>query len=333
MRVFITGIAGFLGSHVADEFISMGYEVTGIDNLSGGEVSNVPDDAHFRRADCLDRSSYQDLVTGADIVFHCAATAYDGTSSFVPAHVFLNTAQASVEVATAAAIAGIGRFVLCSSMSRYGAAKTPFTEELTPKPVCPYGNAKYAAEMTVTNILNIHDVEWSIAVPHNIIGPRQKYDDPYRNVASIMINRMLQGKQPVIYGDGSHIRCFSFVNDVTSCLVEMGIGDRSAYEVINIGPDEESTTILELSRVLSEIINFDLDPIFVPDRPGEVSHAVCSSDKARRLLGYETKTSLRDGLLSMVEWIKLSGIKPFDYHLDLEIVNDLTPKTWTEKMI
>jgi len=185
----------------------------------------------------------------------------------------------------------------------------------------------------VQNVCDTHGMEYVIAVPHNIIGPRQKYDDPYRNVASIMINRMLQGKQPIIYGDGEQQRSFSFVHDCVDPLLEMGTQKGLSREIINIGPDDEVTTINELARILAELLSFDLHPIYVPDRPQEVRSALCSADKARRLLGYETKVSLREGLSSMVQWIREHGPKPFEYHLPIEIDSPLVPKTWRDRLL
>ncbi|MGI8509230.1 MAG: NAD-dependent epimerase/dehydratase family protein, partial [Gemmatimonadaceae bacterium] len=208
-----------------------------------------------------------------------------------------------------------------------------FTEETRPQPVDPYGIAKYAAELLVKNVADTHGFEYVIAVPHNIIGPRQKYDDPYRNVASIMINRMLQGKQPIVYGDGGQKRCFSFVQDCIDPLLKMGSEPGVVGEIINIGPDEEYVSILELAQTIAELMNFDLDPIFVPDRPREVRYATCSADKARRLLDYQTKVSLRDGLRSIVDWISANGTKPFQYHLPIEIDSPLVPKTWKDRMM
>src|SRR5262249_11929823 len=173
-----------------------------------------------------------------------------------------------------------------------------------------------------------HGVEYVIAVPHNIIGPRQKYDDPYRNVASIMINLMLQNRQPVIYGTGKQQRCFSFIDDCLYCLKEMAFRDSVVGETINIGPDEEIVTIMQLAERISNQLRFNLDPIFLPGRPQEVEHAICSSDKARRLLDYRTTVNLDDGLARMIEWIRKRGTRTFKYHIDLEIENERTPKTW-----
>ena len=144
---------------------------------------------------------------------------------------------------------------------------------------------------------------------------------------------MLQGKQPVIYGDGEQSRCFSFVQDCVDPLVKMGTQPGLSGEIINIGPDTETVSINELARILAELLSFPLDPIYVADRPREVREATCSADKARKLLNYETKVSLRAGLQSIVDWIRDHGTKPFSYHLPIEIDSPLVPKTWTSRLI
>lgn len=333
MKVFVSGAAGFLGSHLAEAFVQRGAHVVGCDNMIGGELSNLPEGIEFEAADCCDVDAMKRLTRECDLVYHCAAIATEGLSVFSPAliaqHVYQNTAG----LLAAAASNGIGRFVNCSSMARYGNAPAPFTEDTPPQPVDPYGIAKYAAELLVNNVADTHGFEYTTAVPHNIIGPKQKYDDPYRNVASIMINRMLQGKQPVIYGDGGQKRCFSFVQDCVDPLLKMGFQDNAVGEVINIGPDEEYVSILELARIIADLLNFELDPIFVADRPREVRYATCSADKARRLLDYSTKVSLRDGLRSIVDWISANGPRPFEYHLPIEIDSPLVPRTWTDRLM
>jgi UDP-glucose 4-epimerase len=176
-------------------------------------------------------------------------------------------------------------------------------------------------------------MEYSILVPHNIIGSRQKFDDPYRNVASIMINRMLQGKQPIIYGTGDQKRCFSFIQDVIDPLMvacETSVVDGT---VTNIGPDEEFISINDLAKTIAETLSFDLDPIYMPGRPQEVFEANCSADKARELLNYSTSTTLVDGLTQLSNWIIQRGAKPFEYHLPIEFVTEKTPKTWTQRLM
>jgi UDP-glucose 4-epimerase len=333
MKVFVSGVAGFLGSHLAEAFIHRGDEVVGCDNMIGGDLQNLPEGIEFEQADCGDIDSMKRLLGGVELIYHCAAIATEGLSVFSPAiiatHVYENTAG----LLAAAASKGVRRFVYCSSMARYGRGTPPFTEDQPPAPVDPYGIAKYAGELLVRNVSETHGMEYVIAVPHNIIGPRQKYDDPYRNVASIMINRMLQGKQPIIYGDGEQQRSFSFVQDCVDPLLAMGSKPGLRGEVINIGPDEEVTTINELARVIARLLAFDLDPIYVADRPQEVRNAACSADKARRLLDYHTQVSLVDGLRSMVQWIREHGARPFEYHLPIEIDSPLVPATWRDRLI
>ena len=210
--------------------------------------------------------------------------------------------------------------------------EVPFREAYTPKPEDPYGIGKVAAEDILKNLCKVHGVEYVVAVPHNIIGPRQKYDDPYRNVAAIMINLMLQDRQPIIYGDGQQKRCFSFVDDCTYCLAEMATSPTVVGETINIGPDEEFVSILELAEMVANLLCFNLNPRFMDERPQEVKLATCSAEKARELLGYKTTVGLKEGLQQMIDSIRDSGPKPFKYHLSLEIVNEQTPKTWSDRL-
>src|SRR3954468_11240533 len=293
--------------------------------MIGGVIQNLPEGIRFEEKDCGDVEAMKRLLDGVDLIYHCAAIATEGLSVFSPAiiaqHVYGNTAG----LLAAAASKNVKRFVYCSSMARYGKGKAPFDESQAAAPVDPYGIAKYAGELLVRNVCETHGMEYVIAVPHNIIGPRQKYDDPYRNVASIMINRMLQGKQPIIYGDGEQERSFSFVQDCVDPLLKMGTQRGLSGEIINIGPDEEAATINELARLIAELLSFDLQPIYVKDRPQEVKNATCTADKARKLLDYNTKVTLREGLISMIEWIKAHGPKPFEYHLPIEIDSPLVP--------
>lgn len=334
MKIFITGVAGFLGSHLADRMIETGHTVVGVDSLIGGIMENVNPKVEFHKADCIDLDSMVKFMSGCDVVFHAACTAHDGFSLFAPHYITENTFQITMSVLSAAAQNRVEKFIYCSSMARYGKQKIiPYTEDLECFPVTPYGVAKYASEMVVKQICELNGIKYNVVVPHNIIGTRQNYTDPFRNVAAIMINRMLQGKQPIIYGDGEQKRTFSFSSDCIDCIEEIIKRDNLNGETINIGPDEEFVTINELAREIADIMNFDLDPIYVTDRPNEVKRATCSSDKARRLLNYKTKVKLREGLEQMVDFIKERGPKEFDYKYPIEINNEHTPKTWTEKMI
>ena len=256
MNVFITGIAGFLGSHIADKLIEQNHNVSGCDNLIGGYLENVPSAADFYQVDAIYLNQMKKMTKGVDLIIHTACTAYEGLSVFSPYLVGQNTYQISMSVFTAAAENKIPKIINCSSMARYGEQEVvPFTEDLIPKPQDPYGIAKYASEQTLDVMSNVHNFDYVNLVPHNIIGPRQKYDDPYRNVVSIMINRILNGKPPIIYGDGSQERCFSDIDDVVDPIVKSINSTNAIGETINIGPDEDVITIKDLAFKILKVLN------------------------------------------------------------------------------
>ena len=334
MKIFITGVAGFLGSHLADRFLQLGHEVVGVDNLIGGFRCNVDPCVDFTVADCRDQNLMRELIDGCDVVVHAAATAHEGFSVFSPSLITKNIYEASVSVISASISAGVERFVFCSSMARYGEQNgLVFDETMDPMPVDPYGIAKVAVESTLKVLCQVHGMEWNIAVPHNIVGERQRFDDPFRNVMSIMANRNLKGQPAIIYGDGFQERCFSYVGDCVSCLERMALDPEIQGEIINIGPDEGAITIKVLSELVAEECGFLGAPIHIDDRPQEVKYAICSSDKARRLLNYKTTTTLEDSIRRTVKYIDEIGPKDFDYRYPLEILNDRTPITWKDRLL
>ena len=333
MKVFITGIAGFLGSHLAKKLKDRGHEVGGNDSMIQGELENLPKNISFHKTDCCNYLEMVKNLKGYDIVYHCAATAHEGLSVFSPNFITKNIYQASISVITASIVNKVKKFVYCSSMARYGTQKNPFTEDMPTKPQDPYGIAKVAVEQTLQLLCKIHGMDYNIAVPHNIVGPNQKYDDPYRNVMSIFINRNLQMKPSIIYGDGSQKRCFSYIDDVIYCLEKLALDKNINKEIINIGPDEESISVFELAKLVSNETGFNGQPIFVNERPQEVKEATCSANKAKKLLGYKTKTTLKESIKLTAEFIKKRRTKPFTYNLPIEIVSEITPETWTKKTI
>jgi UDP-glucose 4-epimerase len=332
-KILITGAAGFLGSHLAEKLSNMGHQVIGIDNMTGGYKDNIPNSIEFLKLDCCDLQKMQNVMKNVNIVYHCASTPHEGLSVFSPYEITKNNYLASVSVFTAAISNKVKRIIFCSSMARYGDQKTPFTEDMSPKPVDPYAISKVAAENVLINLCDLNKVEWVIAVPHNIIGPRQKYDDPFRNVVSIMLNKMLQKQSPIIFGDGEQKRCFSYIDDCLSCLLPMLDQKNLNKQIINIGPDEEFVTINKISEICSNITGSNLKPVYKKRRPQEVKHATCSANKARKLLNYKTNTDLYGGILKTFEYIKQRGPKPFNYYINLEIKNELTPSSWLKKEI
>lgn len=361
MKVFITGIAGFLGSHLAEHFIKEGHEVTGIDNLVGGDAKNVPEGVDiWLREDCSDlRVMKKTLgVIKPDVVYHFACYPHEGLSVTSPHNIATSVLNASTATFSASIQNGVKRIVFGSSMSRYGDGDkslleggAPFREFYDTSPQDPYASAKVASEQILKQLCETNDVEYVIAVPHNIVGIGQCYDDPFRNVAAIFLNRMKQGLPPIIYGDGEQTRCFSPIEDCVDCLATMGDLERKDLngQTINIGPDGEDITVKELARLCAEVVGYEglskssVAPdgftigsdgfLYGEDRPREVKHASCTADKARELLGYKPKGDLRGCLQSLADAIPDKGV-PFRYdRYVLEIENDTTPRTWLERLM
>ena len=333
MHIFITGVAGFLGSNLADYYLKKDFRVSGCDSLVGGYLDNVHPDVVFYKGNCEDLDFMtQATKKNVDVICHSAAYAHEGLSSVSPTLICSNNVTASTAVFTASIRNKIKRIVYCSSMARYGEVNPPFNEDSLLKPVDPYGVSKVAAEQILKILCNTHGIEYNIAVPHNVIGPKQKYDDPYRNVVSIMSNLMLQDRRPIIYGDGEQTRCFSDIDDCIYCLDKLITDKHIVSETINIGPDEESITINGLFHKIANKIQFNKEPKYFLDRPNEVKYATCSSDKARKILNYKTTVTLDDSIDKVINYIQKKGTKKFDYNYILEIQNEITPKTWLEKL-
>ena len=333
MKIFITGIAGFLGANLSDYYLSKNFEVSGCDNLIGGTLENINlKKIKFFKADCENLSEMSKIIKDIDVVVHAAAYPHEGLSSFSPYLISKSNFTGSISVFTASIQNNVKRIVFCSSMARYGDVKPPFFEEQELNPVDPYGVSKLAAENTLKILSKTHNIEYNIAVPHNIIGPKQKYNDPFRNVVSIMTNLMLQKRRPIIYGDGEQTRSFSDIDDCIYCLDKLITDKNITSEIINIGPDEESITINELYKILCNKLKFNQPAEYVDDRPNEVKHAVCSSEKARKILNYKTSVNLNDAIQKVVDFIKSKGPKKFQYNYELEIKNKKTPETWKDKI-
>lgn len=318
-RIFITGVAGFLGSHVAEWAVSQNYKVFGCDNLSLGKKNNIPKGVEFYEYDILDLEKNKECLSGIDIVFHAAARPYDNFSLYSPLKVVQDGFSATTSVLSASIFNHVKRFIYCSSMSRYGDNESPFTEDMIARPLTPYGIAKSAGETLVKKLSQVYNFEYVICIPHNIFGSRQTYNDPYRNAVSLIVNQMLQDRSPVIYGDGEQKRGFSPIQDLIPLFPEIFFGEKAKNQTINIGPDGESISLNELVRMLNKIMGKKIKPEYRPFRPQEVKKALCSAQKARELLGYQKDISLEEALRGLVQWIKEQDPIPFSYHEKQEI--------------
>lgn len=341
-HILVTGAGGFLGYHVTKSLLEKGKKVVGVDNLIGGDLNlNVApllrkyqDQYSFFKLDAstwkLDR-----FIGDMDIntVFHAACYPHEGLSVSSPYQIAgYSVGLLSMNILRFAVKNKVRRLINCSSMARYGFQEVvPFTEDMTPNPVDPYGIFKLASEKAMAQVCSTNGIEFVNLVPHNIYGPNQKYDDPFRNVAAIMINRVLQNKQPVIYGDGKQKRCFSYVGDVVDPIINSFYQAKVNNETINIGPEAPFIEINELAKIICKMGSLKFNPIYVPSRPLEVREANCSNKKSKELLDAKYETDIETGLKEMFNFIKSNGPKPFNYHLNLEIMNEKTPVTWIDR--
>lgn len=323
-----------MGSHLAEYLAKEGHEVYGIDNLSIGLMSNVPATIKFAKIDMRNTEDMQSLIAECqpELVYHLACWAHEGLSQFMPILITENNYNTFLNLIVPAINNGMKRIVVCSSMSVYGGQLPPFSEDMPRRPEDVYAVAKTAMETTTEVLADVHGFDYTIIRPHNVYGPRQMLHDPYRNVVGIFINRLLNGKPPIVYGDGEQTRAFSYIDDVTPYLAQSGFVDAAKGEIINIGPTEEYS-LNTLARTVLAAFDSPLQPIHVSDRPREVKHAYCTNDKAQRLLGYTTTTNLVDGVKRMVEWAKTQGPQQFVYLDELELTGEKVPDTWKKKLI
>ena len=330
----MTGIAGFLGSHLADALLAAGHEVVGNDNLSEGDRSNVARDVVFHHLDCNDRDTLALAMKGCEAVVHCAANPYEALSIFSPYYIMMNGIAASVSTFSAAISAGVRRIVYLSSAARYGNVPVPYTEESETRPVDPYAIGKRAGEDFLWSLCEAHGTEYVIAVPGNIIGPRQRYDSPYRGVVSIFINLALQNRPLIIFGDGEQKRRFAPVDSCVDALTRMALNSVNG-EIINIGPTiGTAISINDLAALVWSACghNGPAKIKYVPERVGDVKFAYCDVTKSVQMLGYHHGMSLVQCIDAMVEDVRTRGPRPFNYSLPIEIQNKRTPTAWTERM-
>lgn len=339
-KVLVTGSAGFIGSHVYDLLFAMGHEVYGVDDLSGGYMRNVSQKKFFTKLDLRDRKKTAKYISKLkpDIIFHLAADATEGRSQFTPFSAIDRNLVAYTNLLIPAIKHGLKKMVLTSSMSVYGAQQTPFRENMIPQPEDVYGISKAAMEQKTRVMSQVYGFKYVIIRPHNVYGPRQNISDPYRNVVGIFINRLMQGKNFYIYGDGRQKRAFSHISDVAPSMVKAAFSRKCEGQILNLGSNT-AVSLNELGRiVLKEYFQGSRVPKqFLPERlpvrPQEVKYAFCSHDKAKKLIGFKDKIVLRDGIRDMISWARTLGQQPFVYLASMDLEHDLVPKTWKEKSI
>ncbi|HEY8526231.1 MAG TPA: SDR family oxidoreductase [Acidimicrobiales bacterium] len=308
MRVLVTGGAGFIGSHLADELVANGAEVTVLDNLVTGRLDNVPPKATFVEGDVADPDTVARAVAGCELVFHQAALGSVARSVERPLDSDRTNVHGTLNVLQAAQAAGVRRVVMASSSSVYGGARqVPTPEDVPLVPRSPYAVTKLTGEHYARVFWELHGLETVCLRYFNVFGPRQRPDSQYAAVIPLFVDALLTGRRPNVDGDGLQSRDFTFVADAVQANVRAAEAPASACagRVYNVARGEPHT-LLDLLQLLGEAAGVTPDPTFGPPRPGDIRHSHADIDRARRDLGYEPQVSFGEGLARTLAWFRSS---------------------------
>ena len=312
MKYLVTGVAGFIGSHLAEALLAAGHEVVGLDNLSTGKVENMisfRDQITFHREDIRELYSCMEACRGVDCVFHQAALGSVPRSVEDPIKSFDNNATGMLNMLTAAKEAGVKRFVYASSSSVYGEQESNVKDEsLTPDPLSPYAATKYTNEIFAKIFYKQYGLETVGLRYFNVYGPRQDADGPYAAVIPRFIKALKNGERPIIFGDGEQIRDFTHVSDVVeanikACAVVNPEVFGSVFNISGGAAVMISQLLYLLPGMLQGMrIGKLVEPIYKEARKGDVKVSVAFLAKSIRCLGYKPQVSVFDGLNSLLEW-------------------------------
>jgi len=303
MKILITGVAGLLGSRLADWIVENKpeVEIVGIDDLSGGYIENVNPKIKFYQTNLLEKSiSVIFEIEKPDYVYHFAAYAAEGLSPFIRTYNYQNNLVVTAGIVNECIKHNIKRLVFTSTMAVYGHGNgNIFDENQIPCPVDPYGIAKYGCEMDIKVAGEQHGLDWCIIRPHNVYGIKQNIWDKYRNVLGIWMYQHMNNEPMTIFGDGEQKRSFSFIDDCLESLWKSSQQENCSKEIINLGGTKHYS-INEANSILRDVIKNGVT--VYKEQRHEVKVAVPTWQKSVELLGYEDKTSLYDGLSKMWEW-------------------------------
>ena len=310
MKVLITGVAGLLGSRLADWIIENKpeVEVIGVDDLSGGDVENIHPKVKFWQMN-LTEHPIENIFEShkIDYVFHFAAYAAEGLSPFIRCYNYDNNLKATARIVNECIKHDVKRLVFTSTLAVYGHGHGGvFNETQVPKPIDPYGVAKYACEMDIQIAGEQHGLDWCIIRPHNVYGIKQNIWDKYRNVLGIWMYQHLNGEDMTIFGDGTQTRAFSFIDDSIEPLWNSAVREEASKEIINLGGIDE-ISIKDVSEIVREVIG-EGNIVHLEGRH-EVKHSIPTYQKSIDILGFEHKTSMKEGLTEMWKWAKEQPMK------------------------
>ncbi|MEW5913883.1 MAG: SDR family oxidoreductase [Thermodesulfobacteriota bacterium] len=305
----ITGGAGFIGSHLAETLVKRGQDVRVLDNLATGKPGNLeparqgPGRLEFREGDITDLATCRRALEGVDYVLHQAARPSVQRSIEDPLATHQVNATGTLNLLVAAKDAGIKRLVAASSSSTYGDVEPPEApkkESLPPRPLSPYAASKVVMEYYARVFYRVYGLETVCLRYFNVFGPRQDPNSAYAAVIPAFLFALLEGRRPMIYGDGRQSRDFTYVANVVEANLAACTAPQAAGQVINVAAGR-SHNLLDLLAALKKFIGSDLEPEFRPARSGDVRFSQADLAKARRLLGYEIRVDFQEGLRRLVE--------------------------------
>ncbi|KPU62981.1 NDP-sugar epimerase [Thermococcus sp. EP1] len=298
--IVVTGGAGFIGSHIAEE-LSKDNDVIVIDNLYAGKIKNIPPNVKFIQADIRDYKSIAELISQADYVFHEAALVSVVESVERPLLTEEINVLGTLNILKALSD-GHGKLIFASSAAVYGDNQNlPLKESEKPKPLSPYGITKVSAEYYCKVFYELYGVPTVSLRYFNVFGERQGYNQ-YAGVISIFINRALKGDPLIIYGDGKQTRDFIYVKDVVKANILAAESSKTNGRVFNVAKGER-TTILELALKIIEVTDSSSSILFDKPRPGDIKHSQADISEIKKL-GFKPEYSLEEGLLKTIEWYR-----------------------------
>jgi UDP-glucose 4-epimerase len=303
--ILITGVAGLLGARLADWIIENqpDWEVVGIDDLSGGYIHHVHPKINFHRYNLVtDTNKVQSVFKKykPQYVFHFAAYAAEGLSPFIRTYNYDNNLRSTATIVNECIKHEVQRLVFTSTLAVYGHGYGGiFDEDQIPKPIDPYGVAKYACEMDIQIAGDQHGLDWCIIRPHNVYGIKQNIWDKYRNVLGIWMYQHMNGEPMTIFGDGKQTRAFSYIDDNLEPLWNSAILSQASKQIINLGGIEE-ISINDACKILQDVIGGG--QIIHKEGRHEVKHSIPTYQKSIDILDYKYKTRLKDGLIEMWRW-------------------------------
>jgi len=305
MRALVTGGGGFIGSHLALRLLEEDYEVRVLDNFATGRRENLildGDEIDLVEGDVQSYERVHTAVRGCELVFHQAALPSVPRSVQDPLTTNAVNVIGTLNVLLAARDSGVRRVICASSSSVYGAnADLPKREDMPVEPVSPYAVGKLAGEGYCRSFHAVYGVETVVLRYFNIFGSRQDPLSQYSAVIPKFIADFLEGRQPVIFGDGEQSRDFTYVANVVEANLLAAFSEAGAGRVYNVACGT-STTVNQLVAELRDITGRQLNPRYEPPRPGEVRHSAADIGLARRELGYAPSVDFREGLERTTSW-------------------------------